>query len=153
MVDMPVYSLATVSPDGVPNMNICSYATPITMEPKQYCIGVYKGSKTLANLESGSAAILQILASDQYRLVRRFGYKSGHDTDKLKTYKGTLDIGNNGITYLSDCLAHIELTMHAIHNAGDHMVYLGIVTSYGYGSTDSLPLTLDELRHKNIIRG
>jgi flavin reductase (DIM6/NTAB) family NADH-FMN oxidoreductase RutF len=123
------------------------------MEPKQYCIGVYKGSKTLANLESGSVAILQILASDQYRLVRRFGYATGHATHKLKTYKGTLNTGNNGITYLSDCVAYIELTMQAIHDAGDHVVYLGMVTSYGYGSTDSLPPTLDELRHKKIIRG
>ena len=49
-VDGPIYSLATTA-EGKGNLNICSYVTPIAMKPKRFIIGVYKDTKTLANLE------------------------------------------------------------------------------------------------------
>ena len=63
-VDGPIYSLATTA-NGKGNLNICSYVTPISMKPKRFIIGVYKDTKTLANLEANPIGLLNYLAQDQ----------------------------------------------------------------------------------------
>lgn len=152
LVDMPVYSLATIDTNGIPNMNICTYVTPITMKPKQFVIGVLEDCKTIKNLEHNSSAILQILSQNQSRLVRKFGYTSGHDTNKLASMMKNIETGKNGVYYLQDCVAYIEVDMTPVHDAGDHVVYIGSVTSYGHGRIDATPLTLAYLREKKMIR-
>ncbi|HAZ65307.1 MAG TPA: hypothetical protein DCY41_00970, partial [Opitutae bacterium] len=49
-IDAQVYTLAT-SADGKGNFNLCTYITPISMKPKRFIVGLYKGSRTRSNLE------------------------------------------------------------------------------------------------------
>ena len=81
-VDGPIYSLATTA-DGKGNLNICSYVTPIAMKPKRFIIGVYKDTKTLANLEANPIGLLNYMAKDQANHIKLLGKKSGHSTDKI----------------------------------------------------------------------
>ena len=74
IIDAAVYSLATYHND-ILNMNICTYVTAISMQPKLYAIAVYNHTKTLDNLLQPSSAVLQLLHKEQYKLVKMLGKK------------------------------------------------------------------------------
>ncbi len=83
---VPVYSLLTIDSKGCYNMNCCTYVTPVSMEPKQFLIAVYQGTKTLDNLQNNphQTVVLQLLAQDQGRLIQVLGRQSGYRTDKIQ---------------------------------------------------------------------
>lgn len=41
-VSEQVYSISSKSIDGICNMNIATYVTPVTMHPKRYTVAVYR---------------------------------------------------------------------------------------------------------------
>ena len=54
------------------------------MKPKRYIVGVYKGTKTLENLEENPEGVLNFMTSKMSSLVNLLGKKSGHKIDKIK---------------------------------------------------------------------
>lgn len=124
IIDTPVYSLATYKADAV-NMNICTYVTAISMQPKMYAIGVYEKTKTLANLQHNSSAVLQLLHPDQISLVQQLGKKSGFRFNKQSYLhkKGLLD-NWNGFTVLKGCAAYLLLQKSSSVLTGDHELYI-----------------------------
>lgn len=106
-------------------MNICTYVSAISMKPKQYMVAVYKDTKTLENLLSGSAAVLQLLHRSQSGLVNTLGKKSGKNIDKQKYLerKKILTVWN-GFPVLTDACAWIELKpLGHIETGGDHLMF------------------------------
>ena len=50
LLDVPVYSLATLNGDGSTNMNILTYASPMGIRPERlWQISLYRGTRTHAN--------------------------------------------------------------------------------------------------------
>ena len=74
-VNLPVYSISSKAGDNQ-NMHIITYASQISMQPKQFVCGIYNGTKTLENIQQHNRFVLQILAKSQYRLVNLLGKKS-----------------------------------------------------------------------------
>jgi len=147
-VNLPVYSVS--SADGaVHNMNICTYATPVSMQPKRYVVALYRGTKTLDNVQRSRHFVLQILGTQHTSLVRGFSRFSGRDKDKLKSI-GRLLSDYNGFKILTDAIAVIEMRVMSVTDGGDHMVALCEVVSYKNISPAEV-LTLDHLREKKII--
>ena len=95
--NLPVYSIMTQN-EGRINMNICTYVTAISMEPKRYAIGIYYNTQTLINIQGGSAIVLQLLSESQFPLIRNFGQKSGINWDKdafiMRKNSGNISIPN-----------------------------------------------------------
>ena len=147
-IDVPVYSLATVDPDGVGNMNICTYISAVSMKPKLYAVAVYRGTKTLANIESSSSVVLQLLGQDQLKLVRRLGFTTGMAGPKLGRIKTE---AWSDVPCLVDALARLELRELSRQDAGDHILMLMRVTSW-CNLRDGEALTLDDLRRTGMIR-
>ena len=55
-LSVPVYSLATANEDGSTNMNIVTYASPVSIEPDRlWMVSLYKVASTLP-----TPAILQL---------------------------------------------------------------------------------------------
>ena len=130
IIDTPVYSLATYSEDAV-NMNICTYVTAISMQPKLYGVAVYQNTKTLHHLQASSIAVLQILHPDQISLVKPLGKKSGFDFDKeLYLQKhGWTDTWND-YKVLKGCAAYILLKKTSSVPSGDHTFFIFEATRY-----------------------
>jgi flavin reductase (DIM6/NTAB) family NADH-FMN oxidoreductase RutF len=147
---LPVYSLATYGEKGV-NMNICTYVSAVSMQPKLYAIAVYENTQTLHNLKFSTSAILQLLSPDQYTLVNHLGKKSGKNFDKHEWLMQKKRVTCwNGYTVLSNCSAYIEL--HYLDNrlTGDHHLYTFEVKRYSALQTNVL--TTQFLSEKKIIR-
>ena len=151
-VDLPVYSVSS-NANGNHNMHICTYVMGASMEPKRMAVGVYKGTKTLELVEKTNHFMLQLLAKDQYGLIKLLGQSSGHTIDKLNQLtKKDLLAEWKSFPVLKSALAYIELKTYSTMDAGDHIVYICDVKSFR-NNLEGDALTLNLLRKKKIIRG
>ena len=92
--------------------------------------------------------VLQLLSTTHLALVRRFGFRSGKDHDKLKRLKL---IEFHGLACLPDALSLLALTATEHYDSGDHVIYICTVTVWK-NKTSGQPLSLDDLRNAGMIR-
>jgi flavin reductase (DIM6/NTAB) family NADH-FMN oxidoreductase RutF len=147
-VDQPVYSISSFA-HGKSNMNICTYAVPVSLKPKQFIVAVYNGTRTLTNVQANPEFLLQYLTRSQSRLVNLLGKKSGDRIDKMKRLSDEVAV-YNGFHYLRKSMAFVHLRVLSWMPAGDHDCALCEVVAYK-NLNDSPPLTLRELKKQGII--
>ena len=146
--NVPVYSVASNSAE-LPNMNICTYATAVSMHPKRFIVAIYKGTKTLDNIEQSRHFVLQLLSVDHLSLVNRLSKFSGTKKDKLKTMQHLL-ADYNGFKILKDAVAVIEMKVLTLTDGGDHMLALCDMAGYK-NISEAEVLTLDHLRAAKLV--
>jgi flavin reductase (DIM6/NTAB) family NADH-FMN oxidoreductase RutF len=150
LIDSPVYSLATYA-EGQVNMNICTYVTAISMEPKIYAIAIYKNTKTLENMLETEYAVLQFLHPEQFKLVKNLGQRSGLNFNKNRYLsKNNLVESWNGYDVLKNTAARILLQKVDFKETGDHLLFT--FKAEKYKSYHPEVLTSEILRTKKIIR-
>lgn len=149
-VNLPVYSVASRGDDGF-NMHICTYATAISMQPKRFAVCIYKGTKTLDNINEQPHFVLQVLSKNQFSIVNLLGKKSGKKVDKMKILerRKLLDAWE-GFKILRDSLAVINLKVINSFDGGDHIVFVCDVQKYK-NLNEGEELSLKTLREKKII--
>ena len=147
--NLPVYSLETISEQGVVNFNICTYVSAVSMHPKRFMVAVYKGTQTLANLQSIKPVNLLLLSKSNIEYVRLFGKRSGKQVNKLaKIKEKTQEFGS--LPVFPSALAAMQLQEVSFLDAGDHMMYLFDVVKFKHFS-QSEPLYLQDLRDKKLV--
>ena len=150
-VNLPVYSISSKN-GSQHNMHIITYASQISMHPKQFVCGVYHGTKTLENILANRSFVLQLMAASQYRLVDLLGKQSGHRVNKIsRLEKRGLLTEWNGFPVLRDSLAVMQLTVTGSFEGGDHHGFICDLTAYK-NLNDGDALTLDILREHRLIR-
>jgi flavin reductase (DIM6/NTAB) family NADH-FMN oxidoreductase RutF len=135
-------------------MNICTYVSAISLKPKQYMVAVYRNTKTLDNLLSGSTAVLQLLHRSQSGLVNVLGKKSGKNLDKQKYLERKKVLTNwNGFRVLSDSCAWLELkSLGHVETGGDHLIFYFDLVRFKTNSDKSC-LTVNRLISEGKILG
>ena len=150
-INLPVYSISSKF-DTTYNMNICTYTSAVSMQPKQLWVAIYNDTKTLEIVENSPKFVLQLLAAEQYRMVDLLGKKSGKNIDKIsRLEKRELIAHWNGFKILKDALALTELKVENTMQAGDHKLFLCSVVDYK-NLNEGKALTLDDLREHRLIR-
>lgn len=150
-VDLPVYSVSS-SAKGETNMHICTYVSAVSMEPKRFMVALFEGTKTRELVEQNGHFILQLLAKDQYKLVKHLGQQSGHKKDKLALLKKRNQLAEqHGFYYLKDALAIMECKVLDSIDGGDHKLFICDVLSWK-NLNEGSPLTTGYLQDKKIIR-
>lgn len=153
--DWPVWSVSTRDAAGRGNMNIATYLTPVSMEPKLITLGVYHGTKTRASLSLGATCVVQLLGEVQASLVPLLGKESGLKTDKIARLvrRGVaLAETKEGFYYLPEALGYMVLEITSVLEVeGDHTLMTGRVLRSKQGSTGSV-LTTGYLRRGGYIR-
>ena len=79
---------------------------------------------------------LHLLHTKQFDIVRRLGFFSGRDQDKLvgiPHHRGVL-----GVPVLVDCFAHFECSVANVMDTGSSTLFLGDVVAVGSGSAAGL---------------
>ena len=133
-------------------MNICTYVTAISRQPKQYAIAIEYGTKTYEILNKGSVAVLQVLNQKHTPLVNILGKKSGLMMDKHEYLQkqGWLTKWKNH-RVLKDANAYLLLDPIDQYNTGsDHELFLFQARNYSTKSEHEL-LTFQELIQQNVI--
>jgi len=67
-------------------MNIVTFATPVSINPKLYMISLYHGTKTKDTFFQSKHGILQLLDKRQKDLVPLLGKRSGYDYEEGQGY-------------------------------------------------------------------
>ena len=150
-VNLPVYSISSKN-DTYENMNIITYVTAVSMQPKRMMVAIYHGTQTFINAEANPHFVLQLLAADQYNLVNQLGKQTGKTINKIQRLeKRKLLTEWNGFKVLTNALAVMELQPINQMEGGDHRMFLCDVTAYK-NLNDGEPLTTTILHEKGIIR-
>lgn len=155
-VNLPVYSVSSTDGKGNHNMHIITYASAVSMQPKQFVCGIYNGTKTLAFVQKHQQFVLQLLSEQQYKLVNVLGKKSGNNYDKIAyLQKRNLIITWNGFFILKEALAVMQLSAHSLAVSStaqpDHQLFLCDLLAYK-NLHEGNALTVDVLREHNIVR-
>jgi len=85
--------------------------------------------------ETGRFAV-HLLHTKQFDIVRRLGFFSGRDQDKLAGIPH--HIGQTGVPVLDECFAHFECTVANVMDTGSSTLFLGDVVAVGRGSAAGL---------------
>lgn len=152
IINSPIYSLATYKGDQV-NMNICTYVSAISMQPKQYLISLDYKTQTYENLLKNDLAILQILTFNNIKLVRALGKNSGKVTNK-QSYLSKKDalVRWNGFDVLGGAAAYIQLRKTASHNSGgDHEHFFFSVEKFKTIDDQNILMFQDLIDNKIIL--
>jgi flavin reductase (DIM6/NTAB) family NADH-FMN oxidoreductase RutF len=150
LINVPIYSLATYQ-DGAVNMNICSYVSAVSMEPKKYMIAIYNNTKTLENMINSELAVLQLLQAEQFNLIKKLGNESGKNINKQAYLekKDLLEIWENQ-SVLKKVSVRLLLKKVSAERTGDHTIFVFDVLKYKV--YDYNYLTLNILRDKKLVR-
>lgn len=146
-----IYSLVTLGADGF-NMNICSYVSPASLQPKRYLIALDPQTLSARNFRENGAGVLQILHEDACRLVHVLGRKSGRNLDKIgKLGKMELLDTWNSFPVLMDSCAYIRVQVdEVLGSSGDHDLFLCNVKGYRTLREDGV-LTQQRLIEQGLI--
>jgi flavin reductase (DIM6/NTAB) family NADH-FMN oxidoreductase RutF len=151
--DDAVWSLSTRSGSGVPNMNICTYVTAVSLEPKLMMVAVYKNTQTLENVSVGKTVLLQLLTQDLAPVVRVCGQMSGKKIDKISRLKKRYELlEENDLYYFSEAAGFMVLEVEQlIETSGDHDLMVGKVVK-AKNLRDKDILTTTYLKAEKYIR-
>jgi flavin reductase (DIM6/NTAB) family NADH-FMN oxidoreductase RutF len=149
--NLPVYSLSTKGSKG-DNMNICTYVTAVSLEPKLYLVAIYDNTLTLENVKGSKLVVLQLLHEQHFGLVKMLGQKSGKVVNKMSWLdkKGMLEEWQTFPVIKESCAYVLLKKSKHIAFKGDHELFLFEVIKHKSIAPNCLTTGL--LRQKNIIR-
>ena len=98
--------------------------TEVSLDPPLVLVCADKGSDTLPLIAEGKVFAVNILARDQDDLSNRFASKKNED----KRFDGLdYETGETGAPLIAGTVASLDCRVVAVHDAGDHVIYIGEV--------------------------
>jgi flavin reductase (DIM6/NTAB) family NADH-FMN oxidoreductase RutF len=142
-----------MSEKGVANMNICSYVSAVSLEPKLMMVAVYKNTQTLKNAAVGKTVLLQLLGEDLAPVVRVCGQMSGKNIDKISRLKKRYELKDvAGLQYFNEAAGFMQLQVEQLlETSGDHDLLVGKVIK-AKNLHDKPVLTTTYLKENGYIR-
>ena len=118
---------------GDPVGMTASSVASVSLDPPLVLVSVDRQHEMHGALEDAPHFVLNVLATDQETLSRRFA------GDEANRFSGVgFHLNKQGIAVLDGVLAHIECERQSVIPAGDHTVFIGLVV--GGSVTDGRPL-------------
>lgn len=118
--------VTTVGPQGQRIGLTANSFTSVSLEPPLVLWSLSKRSASLDTFRNAGRFAINVLASDQQELCRRFAQRM--DGDRFEGV--ALTPSETGLPLIEGTLASFECTTHAQYEAGDHIVFLGQVQHY-----------------------
>lgn len=148
-----VWSLSTNSQTGQGNMNICTYVTAVSLDPKLMMVAVYKDTQTHKNIGVGQKVLLQLLTEDLAPVVRVCGNMTGKNIDKIKRLQKRYQLEKHqDLHYFTMAAGFMELEIEQLlETSGDHVLMVGQVCK-GKNLVDVPILTTSYLKEHKYIR-
>lgn len=109
--------------ERVHGMTVSAFAS-VSLDPPLVLVCADKGSNTLGLIEEGQCFAANILAAGQEDLSNKFASKK----QEWERFVGLeTETGTTGSPLLPGCVAHIDCRVQDTHDAGDHVIYVGLV--------------------------
>ena len=121
--------ITTKGLEGEPVGLTCNSFSSVSLEPPLVSWSLRKASKSLETFRHTPAFTINILAGDQNELSGRFA--SSKITDKFSGVDWRP--GHGGAPVIANTLASFECSTFAVHDAGDHLIFIGQVQVFDHG--------------------
>ncbi|KAL4534178.1 hypothetical protein Ndes2526B_g06946 [Nannochloris sp. 'desiccata'] len=165
LLSNPVYSLATSDSQGSNRtLNLVTYASPISIVPRFYALGLYRGTLSAENMLTTGKGVLQILGTRHAPLFQLLGKTSGRDVDKYAELdKRAISVKEfAGQRVIADCIGVMALRVVSFSEnkvetktdffpAGDHDVVICAVEEFETFNAYEEPLYTSQLRKEGYI--
>ncbi len=122
-------TVITAIDDGQPVGMAANSFTSVSLDPPLVLFCAAKTSSTWPQIERSGRFAVNILGEHQEDVCRVFAQK-GDDRFARTGYRKSL----MGSPLLPDVIAYLDCTIHAVHDAGDHVVVIGHVEDLGVGT-------------------
>jgi flavin reductase (DIM6/NTAB) family NADH-FMN oxidoreductase RutF len=114
--------VTSVDAEGLDEGMTVSAFCSLSLDPPLVLFCVDRSASMYSSLATAPSFIVNILSESQEPLARRF---SGPDPNRFDGIGYTR--GVSGIAILDDMLGYLECKRIAVHEAGDHRIYVGEV--------------------------
>lgn len=99
----------------------------VSLDPPLIVWSLSLRSRSLAVFQAAERYAVSVLAHDQVELARRFSRPHADRFDGVP-----FRLGPAGAPLIEGCVAWLECRHHALHPAGDHMLFIGHVDACAY---------------------
>ncbi|HRX11142.1 MAG TPA: flavin reductase [Draconibacterium sp.] len=149
--NLPVYSVATYDQNGEVNMNIATYVSAVSMQPKKIAVAIFKGTKSFENMLKNEEVVLQLLHASQFNLIKKLGQTSGYELNKFN-YLNKKELLETWLKkpVLKNVSSRLLLKKMSYQETGDHWLYVFDVLKTKTFNQDYLDTST--LSEKKIIR-
>ncbi|GAB3501133.1 hypothetical protein GCM10027341_27540 [Spirosoma knui] len=147
--DYDVQSVTTVAGDRR-NANIVTWIVQTAMGGKVIAVALYKVDYTIELVRESGILNINLLSTDQTRLIRKLGRQSGRTTDKFKNLPHALD--DRGCSYLTEAVGYVQCRVLHSTDAGDHELFVCEVVKQIVLNPDKDVMTYSFLKEKKLIR-
>ena len=96
--------------------------TSVSLNPPLIAFLPDKRSNSWPRIERAEKFCVNVLRDDQYELCKQFAASGGNKFDGVSHRTSA-----NGSPILDDVLAWVDCDLHAVYEAGDHFIVLGLV--------------------------
>lgn len=118
--------IAARAPEGFVGFTANSFNS-VSLQPPLVIWSLARRSRSLAIFEGSMQYAINVLAHDQVELARRFSHPH------VDRFAGVaFRLGAADAPLIEGCAAWLECRHHALHPAGDHMLFIGEVSGAAY---------------------
>jgi len=130
------------------NAMTISWATQVSIRPKQIGVGVLNESRTHELISAGGVFALSIMHRDDRALVRKFVKpvpESAPADSKVGAWSGSLNgvafrTATSGAPVLSQALAYVDCELRHALELGDHTFFVGEVIDARFLADEAAPV-------------
>ena len=123
-----VYVISTRLGEKV-NAMTAAWVGRASFEPPLITVAIGKTRYTHDMIMGSGVFAVNVLGADNIAAGKRFGLKSGRNTDKFAGVG--YDTKTTGAPVLRDCIAWMDCKVVSHHDAGDHTLFIGTVIDAG----------------------
>lgn len=121
--------VTTISPTGQPvGLTVNSFSS-VSLDPPLVLWSLRAQSGACEIFRQAKHFAVNVLASDQQDLSRRFATREGDKFERLAVSQGL-----GGAPLLPNCLATFECSTANAHIEGDHVLFIGRVERFGHAA-------------------
>jgi 3-hydroxy-9,10-secoandrosta-1,3,5(10)-triene-9,17-dione monooxygenase reductase component len=121
----------------------CQSFAALSLDPPLVLFCPTKQSRSWQAIESSGKFCVNVLHEKQQHVSARFGSREPDKFAGIDWSPSPL-----GSPVIADTLAHIDCTVHSVHDGGDHFVVFGAVHSLSESSTDERSREENSARRK-----
>jgi len=140
-------AIITAEVDGIKLGSTVSSFNSVSLKPPLVLFSVAHTAYGLPLWKAAKALAISILAEHQTELSNRFAKSSGAKWDGLGDWRA-----GNGAPLPPDTLLHFECRPYAVHEAGDHDIFVCEVTSYADHHPGQRPLLFFSGRYRRLAQ-
>lgn len=117
-------TIITTIQDDVPNGFACQSFAALSLDPPLVLFCPTKVSRSWQAIEASGRFCVNVLTEQQRDICARFGSREPDKFAGVDWHPSPL-----GSPVIDNSLAHIDCTVHSVHDGGDHFVVFGAVQS------------------------